>query len=588
MTSDPPRDDELSSSPFLDGPLRLPLTRLCLRSGTVQLPFVASDRIPEGTWTLRDRASGDEVHLTSTPPRTLSGLREYFERHALDVNDSIVLSIEGIQATIDVEKRMRRPKRDVAPSTWHSVHEAARPRDEGERGRSHAASTEEVPKDEGVDAAADADVLLPSVVSTADGVAHGHDEQPEGALSPTTVRVVRLSQRTAADHLDEAAESAPGPAGHADDEPARDDAPATPSQEALPFDTPAIDDAPRAPTIRHRHRIPEPPTVDRDAAEDRAGLATDRDEQSGAPADAPARPSLWSRLWRRAPTPPVTRADARLADGDDGDRTFGGTIEVVAEESADDADDGTDDRAVALDEVPWGAAAAADLADDVADDVADDEVADVERGAVDAHADDWTDAWNVSRGVDDDPRVVFGTVAREGADADSIDASPLDDAQDDAHGDAVDEAPDGELHGDLDDEAEDGALDADRVPRVDANGAVDADEVDAAVEVHETDESEDEPSMRPAATARSPRADASTGRERRAVRREGDLRTRLVQFLSSPQMHVVAKADFVARRFGLDVTMAAALLEDIEEAPPPGMRLVRVRADAWRIERITT
>jgi hypothetical protein len=58
-----------------------------------------------------------------------------------------------------------------------------------------------------------------------------------------------------------------------------------------------------------------------------------------------------------------------------------------------------------------------------------------------------------------------------------------------------------------------------------------------------------------------------------------------VQFLASPQMHVVAKADFVARRFGLDVDMAIAMLEDLEEAPPAGMRLVRVRADAWRIDR---
>jgi hypothetical protein len=65
----------------------------------------------------------------------------------------------------------------------------------------------------------------------------------------------------------------------------------------------------------------------------------------------------------------------------------------------------------------------------------------------------------------------------------------------------------------------------------------------------------------------------------------GDLRTRLVRFLISPDMPLIAKTEMIAKRFDLDPTVARDMLEDVAEDPPPGLRLTPVREGAWRIER---
>jgi hypothetical protein len=65
----------------------------------------------------------------------------------------------------------------------------------------------------------------------------------------------------------------------------------------------------------------------------------------------------------------------------------------------------------------------------------------------------------------------------------------------------------------------------------------------------------------------------------------GDLRTRLVRFLVSPDMPLIAKTEMIAKRFDLDSTVARDMLQDVAEDPPPGLRLTPVREGAWRIER---
>lgn len=66
---------------------------------------------------------------------------------------------------------------------------------------------------------------------------------------------------------------------------------------------------------------------------------------------------------------------------------------------------------------------------------------------------------------------------------------------------------------------------------------------------------------------------------------EGDLRTRLLRYLASPEMGAVAKVEHLAKRFDLDEATTASLLNDIADDPPEGLRLRRVRDGAWRIER---
>jgi hypothetical protein len=65
----------------------------------------------------------------------------------------------------------------------------------------------------------------------------------------------------------------------------------------------------------------------------------------------------------------------------------------------------------------------------------------------------------------------------------------------------------------------------------------------------------------------------------------GDLRTRLLRFLASPDMPLIAKTELIAKRFDLDPDTARDMLEDVADDPPDGLRLTPVRDGAWRIER---
>ncbi|NBC95767.1 MAG: hypothetical protein GVY27_05375, partial [Deinococcus-Thermus bacterium] len=96
------------------------VTRMCLRSGTVQLPFALAGRLPEGELLVHDVESDEPVVLWSEPPRRLAGLATLFERHELQVNDQVVLDLQGDEVRLSVAKRPRRSRPKVTPSTWVS------------------------------------------------------------------------------------------------------------------------------------------------------------------------------------------------------------------------------------------------------------------------------------------------------------------------------------------------------------------------------------------------------------------------------------------------------------------------------------
>jgi hypothetical protein len=70
---------------------RYPLTRYCLRSGTMTLPQKVVGLFHEGPLRAVDAKTGQELELAFTPPRTVSGLGELYRAHGLAVNDELLV-----------------------------------------------------------------------------------------------------------------------------------------------------------------------------------------------------------------------------------------------------------------------------------------------------------------------------------------------------------------------------------------------------------------------------------------------------------------------------------------------------------------
>lgn len=71
---------------------RYPLTRVCLRGGTMTLPRAMLDLFPDsGEVTVVDTATGEELTAYMSHPRVVAGLAPLFRAHALDVNDELVV-----------------------------------------------------------------------------------------------------------------------------------------------------------------------------------------------------------------------------------------------------------------------------------------------------------------------------------------------------------------------------------------------------------------------------------------------------------------------------------------------------------------
>jgi len=97
---------------------RVGLTRHCLASGLVQLPFALRDTLPEGDLLALDAERDESVHLVSIPPRQLGGLSEFFRTHDLQVNDQLEIRVSGGE-TREVRIGPLRRARTPAPAPPH-------------------------------------------------------------------------------------------------------------------------------------------------------------------------------------------------------------------------------------------------------------------------------------------------------------------------------------------------------------------------------------------------------------------------------------------------------------------------------------
>lgn len=92
------------------GEFRYPLTRYCLRSGTMTLPQAMVGLFPEGPLRAVDTKTGAELELAFAPPRTVTGLGELYRSHGLAVNDELhVRALEDGRFAITPVARPRTP-----------------------------------------------------------------------------------------------------------------------------------------------------------------------------------------------------------------------------------------------------------------------------------------------------------------------------------------------------------------------------------------------------------------------------------------------------------------------------------------------
>lgn len=90
----------------------LDLTSVCVRTGALQLPYKMVSRFEEGV--LKALAGGGEVELTFCQPRTLTGLKQYFESQGLRANDRLRIEFVGDSDAVAqlklIAERRERPK----------------------------------------------------------------------------------------------------------------------------------------------------------------------------------------------------------------------------------------------------------------------------------------------------------------------------------------------------------------------------------------------------------------------------------------------------------------------------------------------
>lgn len=128
---------------------RVGLTRHCLASGLVQLPYALKDALPEGALLAHDLEQDDSIEVFFVAPRRLEGLHAFFRDHELHVNDEIELRVvagDPPQLKLTPKPRARKAPASSAaartdeatapreqetatrsPSVWHSVRDTAAP-----------------------------------------------------------------------------------------------------------------------------------------------------------------------------------------------------------------------------------------------------------------------------------------------------------------------------------------------------------------------------------------------------------------------------------------------------------------------------
>lgn len=588
------------------------ITRMCLRSGSVQLPFALSGSLPEGELLVHDAEADEPIVLWSEPPRRLAGLAPLFERHEVQVNDQLVLEVRGDDVRIAVAKRPRRSRPKVSPSTWASHRDEPRREvptqldhhDDAPRDATPEDGTDEAGAEPWVDEAANA-----TEYANEDGTGHRatfdrqRSEHPERGdeAAGEELHAARHARRTGPAQVRPPDEAAATPGGRA--------AWARPI-DGVPVDEPD-DDAPRAPRVTVRP-VSDARQASREGAASAAGT-TDDLSSDHSPDRSPARRSgggPFAGLMRRARGWFGGDAGPRDDDrgpSDDDEREARDWLQAwdVDHDESDVHPDAFDTepalgRAVTLGhaadqprgeapdepfqeplhEAPLEAAPRPDAGperaaegwmnapeDDSMDDVA---------GSVEDH--DGSDAAREERAAAPEPtHEPTDETMRETTDQPATPAPRRP-----ASRTPLFPAPPGQAP-------------TDHAP-TDQGGQ-------AASDAPATPEDSDHPPAEAAAaqvgSAKTPPVDTppvDTPPERGAtlpsgvpIRAErflgGDLRTRLLRFLTSPEMPLIAKTDLIAKRFDLEPATAQEMLEDIADDPPDGLRLTVVRQGAWRIER---
>ena len=467
------------------------ITRTCLASGTVQLPFALAGALPEGELLVHDAEADEPLVLWSDPPRRLAGLAPFFERHELQVNDSVVLEVRGDELRLATAKRPRRARPAVRPSTWHSLHDE---RAEPEPASPAAEASGDVGREAGHEVRADPHGWPPDAPSASDAAA--------------------TDPADPAEHEDVLRDAPPGA-----DVPGPVDAWASPP---APDET-EDDHAPRAPRVAVR------PLGDAEA-----GAAAPAGRPVRASDATALRPGPWARLGRlarsvfgggRAPPSEREQEAARRARERDWTRAW----------EEDDENDEVAPTPEFVDDGPAPASARTKHPTPLVPDPTNDDP--IDDDPLDARA----EARNVGHPLAPDPTAPDPT------------AESAEDVED-GHGDAIED---------------------DRVFSTD--GAAPADLPEATPLF---------PDAVAGARPRRPVDETPSGVPARAERfLGGDLRTRLLRYLESPEMGSIVQADRIAKRFDLDVETATEMLADIADEPPDGLRLRPTREGSWRIER---
>jgi hypothetical protein len=491
------------------------VTSMCLRSGSVQLPYALSGRLPEGELLVHDVESDEALVLWSEPPRRLAGLGPLFERHEVQVNDQLVLDLHGDEVRLAVAKRPRRSRPKVTPSAWSSH------RDEPPR-RTVPASTEDPVADPGGGESPPGTVAPEGVPADRDAAGRSSQNAPAGR--PTGRHGGR----------------APRPSEPPEPEPAADETP------------PLVDDVPRAPRVRVKPLAPD------------AGAP---DVEPGEPASAEA-----PRPQRRGALGGLLRA-ARGWLGGAADRRRQGREPSPADADDDEPDwtrawQGTEEDVGGAEEAAFDAATYGEPEPEL------DPLRGPPRGA----------------GIDDASKdsPTGPVVPRERPEAAERRprpdrTKPVDDARTPEPRIAEPRRPTPVQEA----EAPETPVPETAVPETTARaqGSAAAHDATHASETREPRRPASETSDADDETA----ADGPTLPSGVPIRAErflgGDLRTRLLRFLASRDMPLIAKTELIAKRFDLDLDTARDMLEDVADDPPDGLRLTPVRDGAWRIER---
>src|SRR5690625_545107 len=99
--------------------VRLDLTSLDLRSGTIRLPLQEHDCFPPGSLRGVSHSGDGEHELHFESPRELHGLGEFFEENELRPNDAVIIHLHGSHVELEPFRRRsrRKPEAAAAPDT---------------------------------------------------------------------------------------------------------------------------------------------------------------------------------------------------------------------------------------------------------------------------------------------------------------------------------------------------------------------------------------------------------------------------------------------------------------------------------------